>query len=141
MNAVNDPPTASDNTVLTQEDITYVFTIADFSVSYSDAESDPLAEIRITRLESVGSLLIGGTPVALNDVITAAQLTANQLTFVPVAGQSGSPYDTFDFEVGMARTFPQPITHWQSTLDRWTIHPQEMTIQWLPMKMYPMCLQ
>ena len=50
MNAVNDPPTASDNTVLTQEDITYVFTIADFSVSYSDAESDPLAEIRITSL-------------------------------------------------------------------------------------------
>ena len=84
--AVNDPPTASDNTVLTQEDITYVFTIADFSVSYSDAESDPLAEIRITRLESVGSLLLGGTPVALNDVITVAQLTANQwlLYLLPV---------------------------------------------------------
>ena len=60
----------------------------------------PFAEIRITNLESVGSLLLGGTPVALNDVITAAQLTSNQLTFVPVANQSGSPYDTFDFEVG-----------------------------------------
>ena len=97
---VNDVPTGGDNTVLTQEDITYVFTVADFSVSYTDLESDPLAEIRITSLESVGNLLLGGTPVALNDVITTAQLAANQLTFVPLAGQSGSPYDNFDFEVG-----------------------------------------
>ena len=50
-------------------------------------------------------LLIGGTPVALNDVITSAQLSSNQLTFVPVANQSGSPYDTFDFEVGDGTDF------------------------------------
>ena len=38
-------------------------------------------------------------------MITAAQLGANQLTFVPVAGQSGSPYDSFDFEVGDGSDF------------------------------------
>ena len=89
----------------TNEDITYVFAVADFTVNYSDPESDPFAEIRITSLESVGSLLLGGSPVALNDIITAAQITANQLTFVPVAGQSGSPYDSFDFEVGDGTDF------------------------------------
>ena len=39
------------------------------------------------------------------NVITAAQLTANQLTFVPVADQSASPYDSFDFEVGDGSDF------------------------------------
>ena len=102
---VNDPPTGDDNTVSTNEDVTYVFAVADFTVNYSDPESDPFAEIRVTSLESVGSLLLGGTPVALNDVITAAQIAANQLTFVPVAGQSGSPYDSFDFEVGDGSDF------------------------------------
>ena len=102
---VNDPPTGDDNTVVTNEDVTYTFSVADFTVNYSDPESNPFAEIRITSLESVGSLLLGGTPVALNDVITAAQLTANQLTFVPVAGQSGSPYDSFDFEIGDGTDF------------------------------------
>ena len=102
---VNDPPTGGDNTVLTQEDITYTFSSADFTVSYSDPDSDPFAEIRITSLESVGSLLLGGVAVTLNQVITLAQLNANQLTFVPLPGQSGSPYDSFDFEVGDGSAF------------------------------------
>ena len=73
---VNNLPSGDDNTIATNEDVTYTFTVADFTVNYTDPESDPFAEIRITSLESVGSLLLGGTPVALNDVITSAQLTA-----------------------------------------------------------------
>ena len=129
VNAVNDPPTGDDNTVATNEDITYTFSVADFTVNYNDTESSPFAEIRITNLESVGSLLLGGTPVALNDVITAAQLTSNQLTFVPVANQSGSPYDTFDFEVGMVQTFPQPIIRWPLMWTQSMIHLQAMIIR------------
>ena len=75
------------------------------TLSYNDADGDAFSEIRITSLESVGSLLLGGTPVALNDIITAAQLTSGQLTFVPVSGQSGSPYDNFDFELGDGTDF------------------------------------
>ena len=96
LNPVNDPPTGDDNTVATN---TYTFSVADFTVNYNDTESDPYAEIRIT-VESVGSLLLGGTPVALNDVITADQLTE---TFV--MWPTGSPYDTFDFEVGDGTDF------------------------------------
>ena len=102
---INDPPTGDNNTVITNEDVTYTFTLADFTVNYADTEGDAFASIRITSLESVGSLLLGGIPVALNDVITAAQLTGGQLTFVPVANQSGSPYDSFDFEVGDGTDF------------------------------------
>ena len=102
---INDPPTGDNNTVTTNEDVTYSFTVADFTFNYLDIDGDAFSEIRITSLESVGSLLLGGTPVALNDVITAAQLSAGQLTFVPVADQSGSPYDSFDFEVGDGTDF------------------------------------
>ena len=102
---VNDPPTSSNNTVSTQESVTYIFTTADFTVSYSDPEGDAFAEIRITSLESVGNLLYNGNPVTLNQVINAADIGSNLLTFVPVAGQSASPYDSFDFEVGDGSDF------------------------------------
>ena len=68
-------------------------------------DSDPFAEIRITDLEDVGSLLLANNPVALNDVITSAQLAANQLTFVPVTDDNGTSYDSFDFEVGDGTEF------------------------------------
>ena len=97
---VNGPPTSSNNTVPTPEDVTYIFSAADFTVSYSDPEGDAFAEIRITSLESVGNLLYNGNPVTLNEVINAADIGSNLLTFVPVTNQSGSPYDSFDFEVG-----------------------------------------
>ncbi|MDH3711864.1 MAG: FG-GAP-like repeat-containing protein, partial [Cyclobacteriaceae bacterium] len=102
---VNGQPTSSDNTVSTPEDITYTFTTGDFTVGYSDPEGDAFAEIRITSLESVGNLLYNGNPVTLNQVISAADITGGLLTFVPVGGQSGSPYDSFDFEVGDGTDF------------------------------------
>jgi len=102
---INDPPTGSDNAVLTQEDITYVFSVADFTVSYSDPEGDAFASIRVTSLESVGNLLFNGTPVILNQVISAVDIGSGLLTFDPVANQSASPYDSFDFEVGDAFNF------------------------------------
>ena len=51
---VNDPPTGDDNTVATNEDVTYTFSVADFTVNYSDPESNPFAEIRITSLRGSG---------------------------------------------------------------------------------------
>jgi len=102
---VNDPPTADNNTVSTPEDITYVFAVADFTVNYNDTEGDAFAQIRVTSLESVGNLLYSGAPVTLNQVITAADIGSGLLTFVPVANQSASPYDSFDFEVGDGTDF------------------------------------
>ncbi len=103
--APNAAPSGDNNTVTTDEDITYTFTEADFTVNYSDPDSNPFAEIRVTSLETVGSLLLNSNPITLNQVITAVQINASELTFVPVAGQSGSPYDSFDFEVGDGSEF------------------------------------
>ncbi|MFI4848928.1 MAG: Ig-like domain-containing protein [Gimesia chilikensis] len=95
--AVNDAPTAADNTVTTSEDTPYTFTAADFN--YSDIEGSPLASVRITALEIVGSLQLSGVDVTLNQVISRADIDAGNLTFTPVANASGTGYDSFGFTV------------------------------------------
>ena len=52
---VNDVPTASDNTVTTNEDTPYVFSTSDFG--YTDADDDDaLVSVKITTLEDAGAL-------------------------------------------------------------------------------------
>ncbi|QDU51614.1 DUF4347 domain-containing protein [Gimesia panareensis] len=95
--AVNDAPTASDNTVTTSEDTPYTFTAVDFN--YSDVEGDSLASVKITALEIVGALQLSGADVTLNQVISRAEIDAGNLTFNPVANASGTSYDSFGFSV------------------------------------------
>ncbi|MCP4045411.1 MAG: hypothetical protein GY732_05420, partial [Gammaproteobacteria bacterium] len=90
-------PTAANNTVTTNEDTTYTFIAADFN--YSDPESDPMASVKITTLETVGSLQLNGIDVTINQVITKADIDAGNLTFVPVAEETGTGYDSFGFSV------------------------------------------
>jgi gliding motility-associated-like protein len=97
---VNTPPNGDNNTVVTNEDVTYEFSVADFSVNYTDPETDPFEEIRITSLESVGDLLYNGLPVTLNQVITTTELNSGLLTFESLSDDNGIPYDSFEFEVG-----------------------------------------
>ena len=95
--AVNDAPTAADNTVTTNEDTTYTFAEADFG--FSDVDADTLVSVEITTLETVGALQLSGADVTLNQVITVADITASNLTFAPVADANGTGYDNFQFTV------------------------------------------
>ena len=95
--AVNDAPTAANNTVATNEDTPYTFTAADFN--FSDIDGDTLASVKITSLETVGALQLSGADVTLNQVISRADIDAGNLKFVPVGDQNGTGYDSFDFRV------------------------------------------
>ena len=75
-------PTSSDNTVTTLEDNNYLLTVADFN--FSDADSDTLASVEVTTLETVGSLQLNGIDVTLNQVIAVSDVTAGNLVFIPV---------------------------------------------------------
>jgi hypothetical protein len=55
---VNDAPTAANNTISTNEDTTYTFAATDFN--YSDVDADTLTSVKITSLETVGSLQLSG---------------------------------------------------------------------------------
>ncbi|WP_446830453.1 putative Ig domain-containing protein [Candidatus Foliamicus sp.] len=94
----NTPPTASDNTVTTDEDTAYTFDAADFN--FSDVDSgDTLSSVKITGLETAGALQLSGADVTREQVITAANIDADNLTFTPAANANGDPYATFRFSV------------------------------------------
>ncbi|HAP63911.1 MAG TPA: hypothetical protein DCR93_31970, partial [Cytophagales bacterium] len=105
VNPVNDPPEAANNTVTTNEDTVYVFSVAEFN--YSDpAEGDAFAQLRITTLETEGELFLdanadsvvdGGEAVTLNQNIALVDIPT--LTFKPALNGEGSPYDSFGFDV------------------------------------------
>lgn len=95
--AVNDNPTTTSNTVTTDEDTTYTFSAADFN--FADVDGDSMGSVRITSLETAGSLQLNGVDVALNDSISKADIDAGKLTFAPATDANGTGYSSFDFSV------------------------------------------
>jgi VCBS repeat-containing protein len=94
---VPDAPTSADGSVSTDEGVTYAFTLADFN--YSDADGDPFDHIEITSLPTDGTLLLSGTAVAINDVVSAADVAAGNLRYAPPASVAGPVAETFGFRV------------------------------------------
>ncbi|WP_116964862.1 DUF4347 domain-containing protein, partial [Fastidiosibacter lacustris] len=97
VNAVNDAPTASHNTVVINEDSSHVFTASDFN--FADIDGDVLDSVKITNLPTIGSLKLNGVAVTVNQVITKANIDGGLLIFTPVANGNGSNYASFDFSV------------------------------------------
>ena len=115
---INNVPTAQNNTVVTVQDTDYTFTVADFL--FNDVDGDSLTKVQITGLESVGALQLSGADVALNDEILVADITAGNLKFVPVPGQTGTGYDSFEFRVNDGTGYSAPVgmtTIMNSTFD------------------------
>ncbi len=114
----NNPPTAADNTVATAMSTDYTFIVADFL--FSDVDGDSLDKIQITKLESVGALQLNGFDVTVDQEIDVADITAGNLKFVPVPGQSGTGYDSFEFRVHDGVEYSAPVgmtTHINATFD------------------------
>ncbi|ADC63833.1 Hemolysin-type calcium-binding region [Allochromatium vinosum DSM 180] len=96
--AVNDAPTASNRTVSTKEDVPKVLKVADFGFSDLDA-NDSLQAVKITSLPTAGSLKLNDTLVTVNQLVTAADILANKLIFIPAANANGSGYASIGFKV------------------------------------------
>ncbi|MYG28461.1 MAG: hypothetical protein F4213_21000, partial [Boseongicola sp. SB0677_bin_26] len=94
----NAAPTASDNTVETDEDGEYTFDAADFGFMDTDP-SAALASVKIVSVETAGDLQLGGAGVTADEVVTKTDLDDGELVFTPVSGEHGSPYATFTFKV------------------------------------------
>ncbi len=104
--AVNDAPTAANNTVSTNEDIDKTFAASEFN--YSDVESSPMTQVQITAIPGTGTLfndantdgvVDGGEAISNDDTVSKADIDANQLKFKPALNDNGSPYTTFNFKV------------------------------------------
>ncbi|MES2709265.1 MAG: cadherin-like domain-containing protein [Verrucomicrobiota bacterium] len=88
------PPVVSTVAVSKNEDTVLTFTAANFTGSYTDANSDALASIRIMSLPVNGVLKLGVTAVTLNQDITAAAL--GTLNYTPNTNYNGA--DTFNWK-------------------------------------------
>ena len=98
--SVNDAPAGTNNTVTTNEDTDYTFTTGNFGFTDpNDSPANTLASVIITTLPANGTLKLSGTAVTAGQEISAANITAGNLTFSPAANANGSAYATFTFQV------------------------------------------
>src|SRR5205807_1604490 len=61
--------------------------------------ANAFASVKVISTPAAGTLADNGVPVAANDVVPVADITANKLVFTPVANANGSPYASFKFRV------------------------------------------
>jgi len=94
----NTPPTGADSAHTLAEDGAYTVAVGDFGFADADA-GQVLANIRIDSVPASGSLLLNGVAVTAGTIVSAADVAAGHLVFVPVADGNGSPYASFSFSV------------------------------------------
>ena len=93
-------PTALNSTVTTNEDTAYTFGVGDFNFSATDA-GDGLASVEITSLPASGkgSLMLDGSAVTADQVVSRADIDADELVYTPPANANGDDYARFGFKV------------------------------------------
>ncbi len=84
----NSAPTTSSQTINTNEDTTYTFTISNFTDGFSDIDSDTLTKIKITTLPTHGILKLNGIDISIDDEITSSNLT--NITYTPNLNYNGT---------------------------------------------------
>ncbi len=86
---------AADSTITIDEDTSYRFEETDFEFNVADGQT--LVSIKITSLVTEGTLKLNGTDIALDDVITVANIS--NLVFTPTPNAFGQGYDSFQYLV------------------------------------------
>ncbi|MEX2285893.1 MAG: tandem-95 repeat protein, partial [Planctomycetaceae bacterium] len=98
VNAVNDAPTATAGSLSLNEDTTGVVTLSGADIDAGDA----VDAYRINSLPANGTLLLNGTAVTANTMVTQAQIDSGALTFRPNANWNGSTSFRFSAYDGQA---------------------------------------
>ena len=96
---VNEPPTAADSRVIAREDTTYNFGADDFN--FSDPDGDALHSVRIISVGGFGGEIRKRPTGTIRPPVTvsAADIDAGNLIFVPDTNEQGSRVKSFRFTV------------------------------------------
>jgi VCBS repeat-containing protein len=98
--AANNAPSGTNKTQTILEDASHTFSTADFGFSDSaDSPANNLLAVKITTLPTVGSLTLSGSAVTAGQTITASDIAAGKLAFLPAANANGAAYASFTFQV------------------------------------------
>ncbi len=93
-------PAGTNNTVATSENAPYIFQTSDFG--FSDPNNPPYTfqAVEITTLPTNGTLSDNGALItAAGTFVSAADIANGDLVFTPASNATGSPYDSFTFQV------------------------------------------
>jgi len=96
---VNDAPSGTDRTVVTDEDVPYVFGASDFGFADTRDLTDTLAGVLISSLPDKGQLTLAGSAVAVGDVIALASLDSGEFQYLAAEHENGIDYSRFLFQV------------------------------------------
>ncbi|TCJ17987.1 retention module-containing protein [Parasulfuritortus cantonensis] len=94
----NTRPDGTDVTRTTDEDTPYVVQSGDFGFSDPDA-GQAFYAVRIDTLPDHGTLFLDGQAVVAGQVISADDIAAGKLSYLPDTDENGSPYASFTFSV------------------------------------------
>ncbi len=116
INVENAPTISGTPSVTTNEDTTYTFAPTDFGFSDLDG-GDTLESVTITALPTDGTLWFGASSadavlVTAEQTISASDIAAGHLFFVPDTNENGTAYATFNYTVsdGIASSAPGTLT-------------------------------
>lgn len=76
--------------------------------NFIDKDGDLLQAVAITKLPSAGVMQLNGVDIVEGQTITAAELTAGQLVFIPATDAYGDHYASFEFKAsdGIGWSYP-----------------------------------
>ena len=97
--AVNDAPTGQDRTVVTDEDVPFIFSAADFGFIDTFDATDTLAGVLISSLPDRGQLTVNGNAVSVGDVVSVASINNDEFQYLAAANENGIDYSRFLFQV------------------------------------------
>jgi len=97
--SVNDAPAGTDGTVTTIEDMTKVFAASDFGFTDpSDSPANAFLAVKIVTLPGAGILKLDGVAVTAGQFISATDINAGKLAFVPTPDVAGTTSLTFQVQ-------------------------------------------
>jgi VCBS repeat-containing protein/CshA-type fibril repeat protein len=98
VNAVNDPPQGTDNTITTDEDVPVALSASSFGFSDpDDSPANSLQSVTITTLPTTGTLFLSGVPVTTGQVVPVTSL--GNLSWTPPLNGNGAGLSSFTFQV------------------------------------------
>ena len=97
--AVNDAPTGQDRTVVTDEDVPFIFSAADFGFVDTFDATDTLAGVLISSLPDRGQLTVNGNAVSVGDVVSVTSIDNGEFQYLAAANENGIDYSRFLFQV------------------------------------------
>ena len=95
VNAVDDPPVATNRTITAPENTNYTFAANTFT--FTDIENDSRTDVEISTVPDKGTLKLSGSNVAPGARIAAANIP--NLRYKAAANDNGTAYTSFTFKV------------------------------------------